>query len=152
MFPLSSSLSAFRIGAYKLNLFYVHGLQHLKLFTVTQCVHSTSTLYICQPMLLAADHALSSVAFAVAAVWTFGRSQAIFARFKPHMFLGLAFAFSRYTNIFMNSYDWFFLSAYFSDKIMSVWSFETRISVGGLCAIWELASSVENHVLQALHF
>ena len=40
-------------------------------------MHLQYTHGICQPMLLAADHALSSVPFAETAVWTFGRSQAI---------------------------------------------------------------------------
>jgi hypothetical protein len=64
----------------------------------------------------------------------------------------MGFAFSRDTNIFMISYDSFFVSAYFSDKITSVWNFETRVPIAGLCAIWELAGGVENRVLKALHF
>ena len=35
---------------------------------------------------------------------------------------------------------------------MSVWNFETRIQIAGLCAIWELASGLENRVLQEIRF
>jgi hypothetical protein len=81
MFPLSSCLSAFHIDVYILHLLCMHiydlqYLSYLQLHSV-YIMHLQYTHGICQSMLLAADHALSSVAFAETAVWTFRPSQDI---------------------------------------------------------------------------
>jgi hypothetical protein len=66
----------------------------------------------------------------------------------------MGFALLYIANICVNVilYDFYLLSAQFSDEVLNVRNFESQMKFADRCAPWKIVNSAENRVLQALQF